>query len=231
MSKSWYNFFVVTDGETTEAPAAGSPDAATTASPRRVTDLVPDAASDLAIVDVPLADPATPLTALEDIYSSARIAAPAHGYTVLKVADMLQSEHIRALPADVKRKSILVALEAAGVSVDDIVQDAVQRDRALDTYERVLERNLDELRAAKQAENAGLEQQIAERVAELRGRINENNQGVGRESASLQAWQARKQEEERRIAEAVSYFVSENPISTTASPAPPADNKGDTNAR
>ncbi len=36
----------------------------------------------------------------------------------------------------------------------EIVEDAVRRDRALDTYERVLQKHLDELRAEKQAENA-----------------------------------------------------------------------------
>ena len=89
---------------------------------------------------------------------------------------MLQSEHLQSLPADVKQKSILVALDAAGVKVADIVEDAVRRDRALDTYERVLQKNLDELRAQKAAENAQLEAEIDQRVAELRARIDENNQ-------------------------------------------------------
>jgi len=32
----------------------------------------------------------------------------------------------------VKRSSILVALDAAGAKIDDIIQDAVKRDRALE---------------------------------------------------------------------------------------------------
>ena len=32
----------------------------------------------------------------------------------MKVAEMLRSEHIRNLPREVKRSSVLVALEAAG---------------------------------------------------------------------------------------------------------------------
>jgi Asp-tRNA(Asn)/Glu-tRNA(Gln) amidotransferase A subunit family amidase len=241
VGKAWYNFFVVTDGQGKDGAraagsAGGSPTEGSQPEGRRAADLVgsPDAGSDAAI-DPSFAAAATNLTALGDIYTSAQIAAPAHGYTVLKVAEMLQSEHIRALPPDVKRKSILVALEAAGVSVDEIVQDAVHRDRALDTYERVLQKNLDELRAEKQAENARLEQEIAERLSELRTRIDQNNQGVAGELENLHAWQARKQDEERRIAEAVSYFVSENPITATAATATAtgraADDKGDVNAR
>jgi Asp-tRNA(Asn)/Glu-tRNA(Gln) amidotransferase A subunit family amidase len=144
---------------------------------------------------------------------------------------MLQSEHIRELSADVKRKSILVALEAAGATADEIVADAVHRDRALDTYERVLQKGLDGLRSEKEAENARLEQEIAERLTGLRARIEENNRGIASELENLRAWQSKKQDEERRIAETVSYFVSENPITTTITAAPSADSKGDANAR
>jgi Asp-tRNA(Asn)/Glu-tRNA(Gln) amidotransferase A subunit family amidase len=206
MGKPWYSFFVVreegADGKSADAEAQAPP-------PRRVTDVVPEAEP---AFTTPVANP----TALEDIYRSAQIVAAAHGYTVLKVAEMLQSEHIRSLPSEVKRKSILVALDAAGVTVNEIVEDAVRRDRALDTYERVLQKNLEELRSQKDAENAQLEEEIARRQAELRARIERNNQEVSREVESLRAWQVRKQNEEQRIAEAVSHFVSENPVTTTA---------------
>ena len=124
------------------------------------------------------------------------------------------SEHIRALPADVKRKSVMVALDAAGVKVTEIVEDAVRRDRALDTYERVLQKSLEDLRAKTAAENQQIEDEIAQRVAELRARIDENNKRTKREQDEFLAWQARKHQEEETIATAVSYFVSENPITT-----------------
>ena len=230
MSKAWYNFFLVTDDrpESARPQTPATPDAAAAAasSPasRRISEVTSEAG-----MDVSFTAPVTNLTPLAEIYSSAQIAAPPHGYTVLKVAEMLQSEHIRALSPDVKRKSILVALEAAGVSIDEIVADAVHRDRALDTYERVLQKNLDTLRSEKETENARLEQEIAERLSELRARIEENNQGVSRELDNLRAWQANKQAEERRIADTVGYFVSENPVTTTA--ARSTDDKGDANAR
>lgn len=201
-SKKWYSLFVVTD----DTPSAG----ATTAAPPRASDLVPD----LDAAPVPAA-PTGPPPDLDVVYRSAQIAVPAHGYTVLKVAEMLQSEHIRTLPADVKSKSILVALDAAGVKVAEIVEDAVRRDRALDTYERVLQKHVDDARAAIEAENTQLEADIAQRVAELRARIEENNRKATAEQAELAAWRTRKQQEEESIAEAVSYFVSENPITTT----------------
>jgi len=109
----------------------------------------------------------------------------------------------------------MVALDAAGVKVAEIVEDAVRRDRALDTYEKVLRQSLEELRAETAAENKRIEDEIAQRLNELRARIDENNQKSKSEQDDFLAWQARKHQEEEKIAEAVSYFVSENPITTT----------------
>ncbi len=164
----------------------------------------------------PLSTPAPAVSTgdLAIVYESAQIVAPPHGYTVLKVAEMLRSQHIQALPREVKGKSVLVALDAAGVSVDDIVADAVRRDRALDTYERVLQKHLDDVRAKAAAENAALENEIAQRVGELRARIDDNTQRAAAEQAEFQAWVGRKQLEEAAIAEAVGYFVTENPVTT-----------------
>ena len=213
MSKKWYNYFVVTpaDGESAEPPASA-----------RVSDLVPPGEPDTTFTG-PVETP----TDLAEIYRSAKIVMPAHGYTVLKVAEMLQSEHIRALPADVKQRSIMVALDAAGVKVSDIVEDAVQRDRALDTYERVLTKHLEDLRAQKDVENKRLEDEINQKVAELRARIEQNTAEMAKEQNELVAWRTRKHQEEDRIAEAIGYFVTENPITTNA----PVKDKGGSNVR
>ena len=89
------------------------------------------------------------------------------------------------------------------------------RDRALDTYERVLQKNLEDLRAQKDSENAQLEDEINQRVAELRAARSTRTRPRSTASRrSCEAWRARKRQEENRIAEAVGYFVSENPITT-----------------
>lgn len=216
LSKKWYNFFVVT-GEPGTRSEVTEP-----VSERRVGEVAAASAPIVLAPDTPVSGSGS----VAEVYEAARIEAPAHGYTILKVADMLQSEHIRALPPDVKRKSLLVALDAAGVPVDDIVQDAVRRDRALDTYETVLEQHLETVRADKAAENARIEEEIAARVAELRGRVEANTLEVSREQQELLTWRVRKQREEAVIAEAVSYFVTENPI-TAAPPAAAATGESD----
>ncbi len=215
-NKKWYNYFVVT------TPTDTAPEARPDTPPRRVSDLVPEAAADTAFT-APVSAP----TDLGEIYTSAQIATPSHGYTVLKVAEMLQSEHIRSLPAEVKQKSIMVALDAAGVKVAEIIEDAVQRDRALDTYERVLQQHLETLREQKAVENRALEDEINQRVAELRARVDQNSAELTAEQNNLLAWRVRKRQEEDRIAEAVGYFVTENPITTSTAPS----DKGGSNVR
>lgn len=219
MTKKWYNYFVVTEGG---ADAAATPEKQAAGS-QRAADLVPDVETDTTF-KAPVTTPAD----FSEIYASAQIGTPAHGYTVLKVAEMLRSEHILELPADVRQRSVRVALDAAGVKVADIVEDAVQRDRALDTFERVLQKHLEELRSQKTAENQKLEEEINQRLAELRTRIEQNNAEINREQESLAAWRVRKRQEEDRIAEAVGYFVSQNPITTASSS---TKGKGDADVR
>ena len=230
MAKKWYSYFVVTDDASRQTQGGKAPATETAstveaapAPPRRVTDIVPDAEA-----DARFAAPVTGPTDLGIVYTSAQIPVPSHGYTVLKVAEMLRSEHLQSLPSEVKRKSIMVALDAAGVKVTEIVEDAVRRDRALDTFERVLQKHVDDLATAVAAENARIEEEINQRVAELRTRIDENTRRVRVEQDELTAWRARKHQEEATIADAVSYFVSENPITT---PAGTAKDQGDADVR
>jgi hypothetical protein len=216
-NKKWYNYFVVTPADTASETSPPS-----SAPPKRVTDVVPGADA-----DTTFSGPVTTPTDLAEIYTSAQIGTPAHGYTVLKVAEMLQSEHIRSLAPDVKQRSILVALDAAGVKITDIIEDAVARDRALDTYERVLQKSLEDLRTEKAAENQKIQDEINQRVAELRARVDRNDAELTAEQNNLLAWRVRKRQEEDRIAEAVGYFVSENPITTSGTPS----DKGGSNVR
>ena len=209
LSKKWYNYFVVTTPADAQSPDAARPEVP--APPSRAADLVSGAEGDATFTE-----PVTAPADLEALYRSARIPDPAHGYTVLKVAEMLQSEHIRTLPAEVKQKSIMVALDAAGVKVAEVVEDAVQRDRALDTYERVLLKNLEDLRAQKDLENKKIEEEIDQRVTELRAKIARNRAEIDKEQSDLDAWRAHKRQEENRIAEAIGYFVSPNPITVAA---------------
>jgi recombination DNA repair RAD52 pathway protein len=161
-------------------------------------------------------------TSFDEIYSAAEIQTPPHGYSIEKVATMLASEHLRGLSADIKRNSILVALEASGAKIEDVIQDAVRRDRALDSYERVLRKSLTDVQAKKADENRQIEAEMNKMLADYRARIQANNETLAKESERFSTWLIQKQHEEKRIADAVSYFVSENPITVSGATAVPA---------
>ena len=210
MSKKWYNLFVTVE------PTAGGTGLADESNP-------PPADAARLVSEIAASIPATPTfsapvddpSSFAEIYRAAEIPTPAHGYTIEKVASMLQSEHLRGLSAEVRRSSILVALEASGAKIEEVIQDAVRRDRALDGYERVLQKSLDEVQSKKSEENRQIEAEMNKMLAEYRARIQANNETITKEKESFSRWQARKQQEERNIAEAVSYFVSENPITVS----------------
>lgn len=220
MSKKWYNYFVSVDQDP-DALKQDSSDPDAPAKPASAAQSVAEIAQSVATqpkFTTPVSDP----NSFEDIYKAAEIPTAPQGYSILKIAEMLQSEHIRSLPSDVKRSSVLVALDAAGVDIKDVIQDAVRRDRALDVYESVQQRALDDLDARKSKENAQIQTEIDQLVAEHKARIQKNNDDVSQAKEQFFGWRLKKQQEEKKISDAVSYFVTENPITTgAATSAPP----------
>ena len=223
MEKKWYNFIISVDnpaeGSAEEEGNKASGKAPSTASPSAAQTVaeIASAASINPTFKTPVSNP----TSFDEIYHAAEIVDPSHGYTILKVADMLQSEYIRTLAPTVKRSSILLALEAAGVKIQGVIEDAVRRDRALDTYEHVQEKALHELENQKLEENRQVQAELDRIAAEHQAKIQKNNDDVAKEKERFYGWRLKKQQEEQKIHDAVQYFVTENPITTSAPPAEP----------
>jgi hypothetical protein len=225
--KKWYNYFVSVDEAGNpvagDAQASGQPGAAAASmSPAQT---VAEIASSVS-AEPKFTAPISSTGSFEEIYQAAEIPPAPQGYSIMKVADMLQSEHIRSMPTDVKRSTILVALDAAGVDIKDVIQDAVRRDKALDGYERVQERAITDLEAKKNQENAQIQAELDKYVAEQRAKIQNNNDDVTKEKERFFGWRLKKQQEEKKIADAVAPFVTENPITTAAGNASPAPKQG-----
>ncbi|HMC63277.1 MAG TPA: hypothetical protein VKJ01_29040 [Candidatus Solibacter sp.] len=216
MNKKWYNLFVSVD-ESTDRPEESEPATAPPNAAQAVADIARSLGPPPAFT-APVNNPSS----LAEIYQAAEIQPPAHGFTIEKVADMLHSEHIRNLPREVKRSSVMVALEAVGAPLQDVIQDAMKRDQALDTFERVQEQALNQLESRKEQENQQIQAEIDRVVTERRSRIQANRDEVAKEKERFFAWRLKKQEEEQKIADTVSYFVADNPITTGAPAAAPA---------
>jgi len=224
MSKKWYNMFVSVDSPPGGAEPAPD-DSSAPPSAQNAAQMVAQIAATVPTqpsFSAPVQNPSS----FAEIYKAAEIAPPAHGYTIEKVAAMLQSEHLHGLPAEVKRSSILVALEASGAKIEDVIQDAVRRDRALDGYERVLQKSLSDVQTRKTEENRQIEAEMNKMLAEFRARIQANNEAVRKETERFSAWREKKQQEEKSIADTVGYFVTENPITVSGAAAAPAPAAG-----
>src|SRR5260370_28345225 len=209
ISKKWYNLFVSLD------PLGAGADTAedTSATLRSAAQSVAEIASSVA-AEPKFSAPVSAAAGFDEVYRAAEIQPPPHGYTIMKIADMLQSERIRTLPAEVKKSSILLALDAAGVKIEEVIEDAVKRDRALDGFERVQQKALDELDARKAEEGAQIQAELDRLTEEHKARIQANKDEVAKEKERFYAWRLQKQQEEQKISDSVSYFVVENPITT-----------------
>lgn len=150
------------------------------------------------------------LSSFEEIYhkSPFRAATSTAAWDILKVADMVGSEHLHGLSPAGKHSALMMALEAAGVAVEDMLQDAVQRQRVLNEYEESQRRRLEEFEKTKLGENKRLGEEMEGICSQYRMRIAGAVQEIERERMTFREWQERKEREQRRISEAASACVS-----------------------
>jgi hypothetical protein len=148
-------------------------------------------------------EPQGNLLSCEDIYHASGILSARSRYGINKIIEMLTSRHIRDLSKEVKRSSLLMALDAAGSTVDDVLQDAARRQHALSAYEAGQQKQFDEFEARSVRENAQIQAEMERVTAHYANRIKHNLDQVAQERAALCSWQAMKEQESQRITEAM----------------------------
>jgi hypothetical protein len=149
------------------------------------------------------------LTDFEQIYQSGAVKPPRVSYGVLKVAEMLNSAHLCGMPAESKRAALMMALDAGGAKIEDILQDAIVRQRVLNDYEEARQRDLQNFEAAIQEQNAAIQAEMERKTSQYRARMQRNLDEVARAQDSFRIWQKRKQQEGQRIADAAACCVPE----------------------
>ena len=145
----------------------------------------------------------------DQIYRSSGVKPPDLPYSILKVVDMLASQHLKGMSPEAKRCALLMALEAAGVGMEDLLQDAMVRQRALNDYAEKQQERLNRFEAEKSEENRAIQAELDRVTGQYMARIQANVDEVARQQDALLAWQKRKQEESQRIADAAGYLVPE----------------------
>ncbi len=158
------------------------------------------------------------LLPVEDIYATAGITNPRGGYSVNKVVDMLHSEHIRGLSTEMRRAALMMALDAAGVTIGQIQQDAKARQNALDVYETEQRKQAEAEWARKAEENIQIQAELERVKAQYMARVARNEEGVAREKAKLESWQAAKKQASASMTEVVNLCLKQTSAEQPDSP-------------
>jgi hypothetical protein len=143
------------------------------------------------------------LLPVEDIYRLAGIMEPRKGYSIKKVIEMLHSQHVRGLSKEMKRAALLMALDAAGISLTQVEHDAKARQDALDAHEAEQRKQVEGEWARKTEEISQIQNEMERAKTHFMARISRNLDAVAREKATFNSWLSIKQQEAQSIAEAL----------------------------
>jgi hypothetical protein len=151
------------------------------------------------------------LLPLEEIYSAAGIVSPRRGYSIKKVMEMLQSEHLSALSKEMRRASVMMALDAAGVSVEEVLRDAQVRLDAIKSYEAQQKQLCEGEWARKTDEHAQLKAELEQVRARFMERMKQALDGIARDRARFGTWLTTVHEEAQSIVEAAELCMKVAP--------------------
>ena len=155
------------------------------------------------------------------IYKASGIKDPAHGFTAYKVLEILSSPDFAALDTKAKAGALsgFLRMNPSGpVPIEDVIQDALARDNALDGFEAFLRQKLEARNADREKENASLQAAIDELARKNKEKMQANLEAMAKEQERFASWQTRKRIEENKLFEAVGPFVEKNPVSVGNSP-------------
>ena len=143
----------------------------------------------------------------ERVYRNATVKPPRIPYGILKVMSMADSTHLAGMHPEVKRRALLMALEAAGAEIEDLLQDAVIRQRILHDFEEKAQDRLRDFEAAKAVDNQAIQAELDRVTGQYMMRIQANVDEVARQQDKVRGWQQRKQRECQRMTEAAAFLV------------------------
>lgn len=150
----------------------------------------------------------------EAVYAEAGVPVPFRGYGVDKMAEILESKRLAALPREVRIAAVMASLEAASVSLPQVLKDAALRERALEGFVAAKEREVEALRQRNESRVAALREEIEEYVGEKDSEIEGLKRSSDNATSAFSQLQLRKRHEEQRLREVLAHFVgdSENPV-------------------
>jgi hypothetical protein len=182
--------------------------------PRR-TGEQPPAAADRAEGKPPA--PVFPPT-FEQIYSSAAVKPPKLTYGIQKVADMSASSHLAGMSPLFKRKALLMALEAVGADIGQILNEVVTRQRALKEYEDAYQEKVSQFEQAQAEQHRQQQAELEKIIGQFKARAQAGSDEVARRRDEFRTWQKSKQNELQRLMEAAAFCVPQEELEQDEQP-------------
>jgi len=148
------------------------------------------------------------------VYAEADVPAPLRGYGIDRMVEILESRRLASLPREVRIAAVMASLEAASVSLPQVLKDAALRERAVEGFVAVKEREVEALRQRNEARVAALREEIETYVGEKNSEIDGLKRANDSAGSAFSQLQLRKRQEEERLREVLAHFVgdSENPV-------------------
>jgi hypothetical protein len=157
-----------------------------------------------------LADSPAELTVpFEKIFETAGISSDPKEWTIDRLKQVIAGEAFKSKPRDEVQHSILAMLKAESVPVENIVKDAMARDKALDSFEAFARQKM---QARMETRNKRLLEAEA-RIRELQKESVELEKALKIDQEKWKEWRKLKREKEHDLASTVGYIVN-HPVIT-----------------
>jgi hypothetical protein len=153
--------------------------------------------------------PAELSVSFDKVFEAAGIKASPHGWTIPRLQQLLQTEQYKSMSREAAQQAILGLLAADKAPVEDLVQDAVQRDKSIDAFEGFVFKKMNARVEARQARDAQIEEQLRT-LRQEQSRLAEETKA---DQERWDQWRQRKTAFEEELARAVGY-VLEKPVVT-----------------
>ncbi len=158
-----------------------------------------------------LADlPAELSVPIEKIMETAGIEPGPGGWTIDRLRALLMTDEFKSLSREQAQARILGVLAAEKVSPEDLVKDAVGRDRAMDAFEKTARRKMEDRLAAREHQIAEIEAKIGDLEKE-KARLREL---VAADQNKWREWRSQKRGREKDLAWSVGYLIEQQVITT-----------------
>jgi hypothetical protein len=146
----------------------------------------------------------------DQVYEAAGVKLSARAWNIAKLLEILDRKEFKDLDRTEIQKRIVTALNAEKVEIQDIVRDAVARDKALDAFEEFARKKLRDRTAARERRLAEIETALGELEKE-RATLREK---ADMDRKQWEDWRRRKRAAEHGLAHAVGYLIEGQVITT-----------------